>query len=716
MKNLSGAVPPVSDSALVLRALPPSASRFVWCSTLSSTSRFGEYEIYCIRYECYRKRVRSLFSIIYDCQRPVDTIPRICVGVKRSLAACLPGNLQPSLAPHKKVGPISIRQLLHCIYTIYTCKNYQLELCRSILPQTTVFSSLLAQAANDTSSAMKRKAPDEDAGLGPAKRQQTEDQQHSEFTAILLPASRPSSTSAACTPALAREEATVLPLSTPASADSATSTPPADQDDNETVISSIHPACEPPTPASTVPASTITGTTAKRTRRFPSDLKTIPCTYPNCPKTFNRPARLAAHLRSHTNDRPFACPYEGCTKTYLEEKHLTQHIKGSHTHERKYVCQVPNCGKAFVTATRLRRHAAVHEGQERFRCRGYEGCSASFRKHQTLARHIRVAHLGLQPFVCGVEGCEAGFDSAGALRRHTDREHGEIKFWCEECGKDEGEDGEGGGGRRVGFRTLLQLQAHMRKEHVNCVFCDVRCSSQAELERHIDMYHSGTTVEDRKTVACTWEGCNKKFTRVSNLNVHVRTAHQGVRFVCGQVDTFTTPDITDWNWKEEGCGQAFSSRLKLEEHVRYVHLGRKRPPATYTIKSARPGETDEMSAAVPTRTIACSVDGCVARFVRHHDLERHLEAVHFSQLELGGQEEAVMMPDGADGVGQPAQETTIDPRLQGLQGGDAAAVASNEPFWIESATPADDQAGFDNEWAEMRRLIDLDALMDARSE
>lgn len=140
------------------------------------------------------------------------------------------------------------------------------------------------------------------------------------------------------------------------------------------------------------------------------------------------------------------------------------------------------------------------------------------------------------------------------------------------------------------------------------MFCEVECGSQAELERHVDMYHSGSMLEERKTVECTWEGCDEKLTRMSNLNTHIRTAHEGLRFVCGQVDTSGTEDITDWNWEEEGCGQAFMSKSRLEEHVRHVHLGRKRPPTLYIVMSALPGEADEMSVAVPTRTIPCSVE------------------------------------------------------------------------------------------------------------
>jgi hypothetical protein len=156
------------------------------------------------------------------------------------------------------------------------------------------------------------------------------------------------------------------------------------------------------------------------------------------------------------------------------------------------------------------------------------------------------------------------------------------------------------------------------------------------------------------------------------------------------VDTFETEDIADWNWMEEGCGQTFVSRLKLEEHVRFIHLGRKRPPKLYTVQSALPGEADEMSAAVPTRTIPCTVDGCDAKFIRHHDLEKHLQTGHY---ELPGD-----------------QEDAIDPRLQ-----EPAEAANDEQYWIEAAVSSvDEQAGFDVEWTEMRRLIDLDALVEGK--
>ncbi|KAM7223733.1 hypothetical protein V8F06_000749 [Rhypophila decipiens] len=425
-------------------------------------------------------------------------------------------------------------------------------------------------------------------------------------------------------------------------------------------------------PTQTGAATSITSSSpgSRANRRFPSDLKTIKCTIPGCPKTFNRPARLAAHLRSHTNDRPHKCPYPDCDKDYLEEKHLTQHIKGSHTHEKKYICTEPGCGKSFVTATRLRRHAAVHAGAERFRCRGYEGCDETFRKHQTLQRHIRTAHLGQSAYMCGNDGCGSGFDTASALKRHINREHGELKFWCDECASNDKDDDDEP--RRVGFTTLLLLQTHMRREHLNCMFCDAKCGTRYDLERHVDLHHSGTTVEERKTVECNWEGCNKKFTRVSNLNTHIKSAHQGIRFGCGEVNTFDVPDIADWNWMEEGCGKDFVSKLKLAEHVRFVHLGRPRPPPMVT-SVAFANALDEVAPIGLPRDIACTFLGCDAKFARHHDLNKHIKNEHI---------------------------------MDGMVNDLSLAAALGEKSQTQDSVPVDEASVVNEPWAEMRLLVD----------
>ncbi|KAM0334222.1 hypothetical protein ACHAQA_001244 [Verticillium albo-atrum] len=493
------------------------------------------------------------------------------------------------------------------------------------------------------------------------------------------------------------------------------------------------------------PETVYTATTAvsNRSRKFPSDFKTIKCTFPDCDKTFNRPARLAAHLRSHTDDRPFKCTHDDCDKTYREEKHLRQHIKGSHSQERSYVCTTDDCGKSFLTATRLRRHQEVHAGQNRFRCRDYPPCDQSFRKHNTLQRHIRAEHQGGPAYLCPEDGCSAGFDSQGALRNHTKRDHSEPSFWCDECELDNDINGTP---KRVGFTSLLLLQTHIRKEHLNCIFCDQKCKGQAELERHVELYHSGIPLEARKTIPCTWPGCDKKFTKKSNLNAHVRSAHEGLRFICGQAEHTTTADLATWP-RDQGCGTAFVTKGNLESHIRYVHLGLERPiPSPLAdpddddahhaaeLKRRRTTTTIIDQVAGTDRTIACTVPGCSERFFRAPDLDLHL-ADHPSPIEaevlrLGTEASPDAAAEGGphqekeDQVNRPLPELPFLGVNQEIVYRDEAnpliRVPQEEDFWIgagdefgldaAAAAPgvAQEDATWQHDEAAMRALIDED--------
>lgn len=413
----------------------------------------------------------------------------------------------------------------------------------------------------------------------------------------------------------------------------------------------------PPTPTIATDATT----TASGRRKFPSELKTIPCTVPGCDKMFNRLANLQAHLRSHANERPFKCERAGCDKAYSDKKHLNAHVLSAHIKAAKFTCD--QCGKGFATGQRLKRHALVHEGQERFRCRDYPPCTQTFRKHNTLQRHILKDHLGEKAWKCDKPGCTDSYDTLNALKRHTQREHGEAKFWCDLCttaameaGRMGGADGVDTLSNPVGFTTQFQLEQHIRQEHVDCPFCDgLKFTGQFELHQHMETYHSGLTVKDRKTVRCEYEGCDKWFTKKSNMRAHYKNAHEGLRFVCGKVNLWEVPGLEDWNWTEEGCGGCFTHKAALANHVLYVHLGHKRPQYDGPSKDQKHEEADRRAgsggggggggvtfldeisgvAERERRRVVCAVDGCAARFRRHHDLHLHMHAEHPEQAKFG---------------------------------------------------------------------------------
>lgn len=431
---------------------------------------------------------------------------------------------------------------------------------------------------------------------------------------------------------------------------------------------------------------------ASKKRNYPSEQKVIKCSVADCPKTFNRPARLLAHLRSHNNERPYKCTYEGCDKSYTESKHLKQHLL-SHTKEAKYICDT--CNKGFSTGTRLRRHQKVHEGEERYRCREYPPCEQSFRKHQTLQRHVLREHMGKKPFPCLQVGCDASYDTANALTAHKERDHGELRFWCDECCEAAPKGPSGEPEEPVGFTTQFLLDQHIRHEHVNCIFCDVRFTGQYELDQHMEIYHSGLTLEDRKTVVCTHPGCGKKFTKRSNMTAHHRTAHEGMRFVCGKVDTSGADGLERWGWAEGGCGEGFVDRAKLVQHVLFVHLGRPRPESGPGSTSYQPKPLADFNflneisgvAYEERRQAVCDVPGCSARFIRYADLQNHSRSDHPDHTV-----EAGLL--GASGAPQPFAGETVAPDFM-------AAPSAGQP----PADPAQEEAN-------MMQLVNWDAVID----
>ncbi|TVY39159.1 Transcription factor [Lachnellula occidentalis] len=497
-------------------------------------------------------------------------------------------------------------------------------------------------------------------------------------------------------------------------------------------------------------------------KKFPSEYKTIPCTFPGCTKTFNRPARMKGHLVTHTNERPFPCPYDGCDKTYIEDKHLQQHIKGTHTQERKWICDWEGCNKSFLTGTRLRRHKEAHEGHERFRCTGYPSCNKTFRKHQTLQRHIRSDHLELAPFPCTYvnpitnELCNAGFDGAVGLRKHVERVHSDPQFVCPSCTIPNSFNLDGTL-KCLAFTTDAQLQGHIRKEHSDCMFCDKKCSSQRELQKHIESQHSGKTLDERKTIPCTYFDCDKTFTKKSNLAVHIRTVHNGERFICGTFDVSSNITLEAFDPLEHACGKDFTSKATLEDHIRTGHLGlpslinskRKKSSPEMDMdfdvdfindeddewapkkkkrkaRKQKPNVIDELVgdsyAADPNRNIPCLDPTCPHKFIREYDREIHLRAAHpilagaamfDSTFDL--QTSGSFFQDGSGNGGQgggggedmgigidtmtPHADIDWALQRQALEGG---------AFWVGdgSMMPTGDNWTLEEE--EMRRLIDPD--------
>eukprot|EP00252_Welwitschia_mirabilis_P020822 TRINITY_DN518_c0_g1_i2.p1 TRINITY_DN518_c0_g1~~TRINITY_DN518_c0_g1_i2.p1 ORF type:complete len:297 (+),score=42.01 TRINITY_DN518_c0_g1_i2:832-1722(+) len=205
--------------------------------------------------------------------------------------------------------------------------------------------------------------------------------------------------------------------------------------------------------------------------------------------------------------KTFHCPIDGCPKSYKLKYHLTIHM---HTaHERKaFQCPKENCNVTLSSADNLKRHLKRHE-QKGDSWKGQRaepkspplllcpepGCEKNCKYPSKLAKHLEDVHRtsNAQYYLCCYPECLEFFPDCNSLKEHIQQKHSRVK--CDICGK-----------------SILKK----------------------EMQRH------KRTHEDRQTVEklqCPFENCLRSYVNRSNLKVHIKAVHEGLRpFCCSYAD------------------------------------------------------------------------------------------------------------------------------------------------------------------------------------
>ncbi|XP_052748300.1 uncharacterized protein LOC113517148 isoform X2 [Galleria mellonella] len=110
--------------------------------------------------------------------------------------------------------------------------------------------------------------------------------------------------------------------------------------------------------------------------------KSTVCKCDICGKQLTNKNNMAAHMVSHSDDRPYKCTFNGCRKQFKDKWALKRHSV-THTPEKQLPCAV--CGKLFTRRTRLNAHVRQHATKKSYVC---DYCGICIFSKMVLGKHI----------------------------------------------------------------------------------------------------------------------------------------------------------------------------------------------------------------------------------------------------------------------------------------------------------------------------------------
>ena len=220
-------------------------------------------------------------------------------------------------------------------------------------------------------------------------------------------------------------------------------------------------------------------------RLGPTQLKIFTCEY--CNKVFKFKHSLQAHLRIHTNEKPYKCPQ--CSYASAIKANLNVHLR-KHTGE-KFACDC--CSFTCLSKGHLKVHVERVHKKIKQHCRF---CKKKYSDVKNLIKHIRDAHdpqdkkvkealdelclmtrEGKRQLLYDCHICERKFKNELDRDRHMLVHGDKWPFACELCGH--------------GATKYQALELHVRKHPFVyvCAVCLKKFVSSIRLRSHIREAH-----------------------------------------------------------------------------------------------------------------------------------------------------------------------------------------------------------------------------------
>ena len=218
------------------------------------------------------------------------------------------------------------------------------------------------------------------------------------------------------------------------------------------------------------------------------------------------------------------CKYSSLNTGDLEQHHVNHHYDEMEHGPKVLICK--DCNKKFISFSRFKEHARVHSKQ--LCCLL---CKNIFNSQKHLDKHL-------------IRNCKA--------------EHN-----CKKCG--------------FSAKNISTLQKHKRAQHPTlryCNQCSYNCTSHSSLKLHKVSNHYDDSKRGSKVYSCIY--CNKKFAKLSLLNIHMRgqpcscilckyksnlPRHQNLNQTCHQPRNFSCTL----------CSKTFVCTKSLDKHLNSCH-------------------------------------------------------------------------------------------------------------------------------------------------